>query len=242
MTREEKIRFLIVRTIGNFLVLLTIFGFLATFGPVFYFEAQYRISNFLGVRYKTAEQIPDFGQILDRRRALAGETAVNNASLGLLNAMLSGDKEQILIPKDTDFSIVIPKIGASERVAINVDPSNEREYQEVLKHSVAHAKGSAYPGLNGNTYIFAHSGATFWDVGRYNAVFYLIKDLEKGDEVTVFFRNKRYNYKVYDKKIVEPEDLSYVSANLGSGETLILQTCWPPGTTWKRLLIFAKPQ
>lgn len=25
-------------------------------------------------------------------------------------------------------------------------------------------------------------------------------------------------------------------------ETLILQTCWPPGTTWKRLLVFAKPK
>jgi len=243
MTRQEKIRFLVYRTIGNFFILLTIFGFLATFGPVFYYEAQFKISNLIGVRYKVAgDNVPDFGQILDRRRALADKNSVENASQGLLNAMVSGEKEQILVPPNTEFSVVIPKIGASEKVSINVDPSNEKEFQEVLKYSVAHARGSAYPGLNGNTYLFAHSAATFWDVGRYNAVFYLIKDLESGDDITVFYRNKRYNYKVYDKKIVEADEVQYVNANVGSGEVLTLQTCWPPGTAWKRLLVFAKPE
>ena len=35
MKPSELIRFLILRTIGNFLVLFAIFGILATFGPAF---------------------------------------------------------------------------------------------------------------------------------------------------------------------------------------------------------------
>jgi len=29
---------------------------------------------------------------------------------------------------------------------------------------------------------------------------------------------------------------------MGQGERVILQTCWPPGTAWKRLLVFATPK
>ncbi|MBI3282683.1 hypothetical protein HYZ70_01240 [Candidatus Curtissbacteria bacterium] len=31
-------------------------------------------------------------------------------------------------------------------------------------------------------YLFAHSTDNFWDAGRYNAVFYLIKNLVRGEE------------------------------------------------------------
>jgi LPXTG-site transpeptidase (sortase) family protein len=79
-------------------------------------------------------------------------------------------------------------------------------------------------------------------VGRYNALFYLLKDLTIGDKVIVYFQDVRYNYTVVDTKIVDPTDVSYlVDAQKSPDETLIMQTCWPPGTTWKRLLVFAKP-
>jgi sortase A len=108
---------------------------------------------------------------------------------------------------------------------------------------VAHAKGSVFPNLKGNTYLFAHSTDNFWDVGRYNAVFYLLKDLKKGDDVIVFFENKRYNYVVTGSKITDPSNVSYlVNAQKGNEQQLILQTCWPPGTTLQRLLVFAKPK
>ena len=72
--------------------------------------------------------------------------------------------------------------------------------------------------------------------------FYLLKNLQKGDDVIVFFQGVRHNYKVSDSKIVGATDVSYiVNSQNQASETLILQTCWPPGTTWQRLLIFAKP-
>jgi LPXTG-site transpeptidase (sortase) family protein len=233
MKLNEIIRFLVLRTIGYFLVLFAIYGVIATFGPALYYQAQFEIIKMRGINFQVAA-------------AKTEKTINRNESTfvgGDLGALLAGSQQQILIPKDTLFSIVIPKIGANSRIIANVDPSNEKQYLPLLQEGVAHAKGSVFPGMIGNTYLFAHSTDNFWDVGRYNAVFYLLKDLSKGDEVIVFFRNVRYNYVVYDTKIVSGSDVSYlVDSQKGDKETLILQTCWPPGTAWRRLLVFAKPK
>lgn len=235
MTKWQITRYLILRTLGNFLILFMIFGFLATFGPAIYYEAMFRIGEARGIHYVLPPEPSELGKLMHK-------TAPPPAPNSLLGSVLSNQKVQVITPVDTQFSVVIPKIGANEKVTANVDPANGNEYLEVLKHTVAHAKGSALPGLGGTTYLFAHSADNFWDVGRYNAVFYLLKDLDIGDDISVYFENKRYNYTVYDKKIVDPSEVGYMSANIGQGERLILQTCWPPGTSWKRLLIFAKPK
>jgi len=143
---------------------------------------------------------------------------------------------------DTQFSILIPKIGANAKVIPNVDPSNPEDYLPKLQLGVAHAAGSVFPGMNGNIYLFAHSTDNFWNVAQYNAVFFLLKDLKPGDEIVIFFENVRHNYVVTGSKTVDPSDVSYlVNSQKSNKETLILQTCWPPGTTWQRLLVFAKP-
>lgn len=243
MNRREKIRFLIFRTVGNFFILLTLFGFFATFGPAVYFEVIFRISNLRGIEYAVVDsgEEPTFGEILTRSRERS-QPQVADSSQGLMNSVLSGEKEQILVPKDTRFSLLIPKIGASEKVFENIDPSNATEYKDVLMSGVAHAKGTSFPGYGGNTYIFAHSADSFWNVGRYNAVFYLLKELKPGDDIVVFFLNQRHNYVVTETKIVDADNLDYLKADIGQGEMLTLQTCWPPGTTWKRMLVFAKPK
>ena len=248
MTKSEAIRFLIHRSIGNFLVLFAIFGVIATFGPALYYEINFKVAQLRGVRFQVAETSEakgsTFGEIL--KQANNPKTIVGFADI------LAGPKEQILSPIDTEFSILIGKIGANARVFPNVDPSKPNDFLPILQKGVAHAKGTVFPGMEGNIYLFAHSTDNFWDVGRYNAIFYLIKNLVRGDEVVIFFQNKRYNYIVSDSKILEPSDVSYItqaqgplrqSSSEASGkEQLILQTCWPPGTTWKRLLVFAEPK
>lgn len=240
MSKSEAAKFLILRTVGNFLVLFAIFGILATFGPALYYEVSYKIIQARGVRY-TVPQVTTtrLGQLMAAESAGAPNTHSGSPSLA---NVLSGPTEQILIPPDTEFSIVIPKIGASARVFPNVDPNNENEFLPVLLHGVAHAKGTVFPGLPGNTYLFAHSTDNFWDVGRYNAVFYLLKDLQPGDEVIVFFHNVRHNYVITESRVVDPTDTSAIMNSHGGPEQLVLQTCWPPGTSWKRILVFARPK
>lgn len=250
MKRSEILKFLILRTIGNFLVLFAIFGILATFGPALYFEVNYQIVKARGVRYVVSSNPKS--QILNSKpeeiqnNQITSETDQVNQNTGGVESftdVLLGAKEQVLVPKDTSFSIVIPKIGASAKIFPNIDPGNPDAFLPILMQGVAHAKGTVFPGIVGNTYLFAHSTDNFWDVGRYNAVFYLLKDLQPGDDVIIFFQNKRYNYIVTESKIVNPDDVSHIVNAQNTGEEqLILQTCWPPGTTWQRLLVFAKPK
>jgi len=143
-------------------------------------------------------------------------------------------------PVDEDFGIVIPKIGANTRVMANVDPFNPKEYQWLLTKGVAHAKGSSLPNQPGNIFIFAHSSNNWYNANRYNAVFYLINKLEKNDEIIIYYQKTRFLYKVTAKKLVEASTVSYLSPSYQSGSVLTLMTCWPPGTTLKRLIIMAK--
>ena len=235
MTREEIIKFLVLRSIGNFLLLFAIFGVFATFGPALYYETQYRIANARGVRYTISEPKPP--------NPKPSSPAIIPLPTITFGDILVGSTEQVLIPIDTNFSILIPKIGANARVFPNIDSGNSNEFLPFLQAGVAHAKGTVFPGFQGNTYLFAHSADNFWNVGRYNAVFYLLKDLTVGDDVVIFFESQRFNYKVSEVRVVDAEDVSFlVKSQEREEEILILQTCWPPGTTWKRLVVFAKPQ
>lgn len=240
MKRKDKIRYLILRTLGNFLILFTIFGLFATFGPALYFEVRFRVAQAQGVEYVTAgaSSGPSFQDIISARSASG---SADTRSPSLFDLIVKGPHNEVLVPKSSEFSIIIPKIGANQIVIPNVDPENSDEYYEALTHGIAHAKGSNFPGQGGTTYLFAHSADVFWNLGRYNADFYLLKDLEVGDEITVIFNGERYNYEVTEKKVVDPSEAAYLTSERGVGEELILQTCWPPGTSWKRLLVFAKP-
>jgi len=149
-------------------------------------------------------------------------------------------KEEVIIPVDTEFSIVIPKISANSLVEANVDPSNYDGYIDALKKGVAHARGTALPGDSGHMYLFAHSTDNILNVSSYNAVFYLLYKLEPDDRIYIFYKNKKYAYKVIDKSVVDPTQIEYITKQ-SNKPFLTLQTCWPPGTTLKRLLVFATP-
>ncbi len=139
-------------------------------------------------------------------------------------------------PIDTDFGIVIPKIKANSKVVANVDPYNSREYQIALTKGVAHAKGTSFPGQQGNVFIFSHSSVNFYEAIRFNSIFYLLDKLNKGDEIDLYYHQKKFKYLVSEKKTVDPSSIQYLTGET-SGKTVTLMTCWPPGTTFKRLII-----
>jgi sortase A len=151
---------------------------------------------------------------------------------------ISHTKYVSLSPVNTDFSIIIPKIDAVAPIIDNVDPLNQTEYLKALKEGVAHAKGTAYPGGAGNVYLFAHSTDAFYNVGKYNAVFYLLGKLTKGDEVFIYYQGEKIKYIVNQVKVVGPEEVQYLAGN-SDQNTLTLQTCYPPGTTIDRLIVIA---
>ena len=140
---------------------------------------------------------------------------------------------------DPYFSIDIPKIDAKANIIPNIDPGNPDEYQEALKKGVAHARGTSFPNQNGTTYLFSHSTNSPLNFSEYNAVFYLLRKLEKHDKIYVYFLNKKYVYEVTDVILTEATDTSWLENN-SSDERLVLQTCDPPGTSLRRLIVIAK--
>ncbi len=87
-------------------------------------------------------------------------------------------------------------------------------------------------------YLFSHSTNYDWFVKDLNAVFYLLKNLTDGDLIVIYYKGRQYTYKLREKRVVKPTDVSYLIPQKGT-RTLILQTCWPPGSTTERLLLFA---
>ena len=143
-------------------------------------------------------------------------------------------------PATLPFSISIPKLELEAKVIANVDASNQSIYSQALKEGVAHGLGSAFPGQGKLVYIFGHSTDYAWNVSVWNALFYQIKDLEAGDSINLSLGTKTYAYTVIAKHIVTPTDISLIEQNQDN-DLLILQTCYPPGTDWQRLLIVAEP-
>ena len=221
LSRIDK-RILLIRTIGNFLVLGALFAIGFTFLPIISAYAKNTLDHLKGTKY---EAVPAVSTSQSFGSLLGGENTA---------------KDKILIPPDPNFSIIVEKIGAKAPVIANVNAADKKTYDAALKKGVAHALGTSFPGQAGVSYLFAHSTDTIFNVPRFNAVFYLLKDLEVGDRVVVFFNGRRFDYIVTERKITAPEDVSYFTLKTEE-QILVLQTCYPPGTTWKRLLVIAKP-
>ena len=147
----------------------------------------------------------------------------------------------VIYPVDEEFSLVIPKIGANSKVIADVDPFDSKQYQQALTKGVAHARGTSLPGQPGNIFLFSHSSVNFFEASRYNSIFYLLNKMEPGDEIFIVFKGTVYKYSVTDRAIVPAHDVTYLKGS-GSGQTLTLMTCWPAGTTLKRLVVQASQE
>jgi sortase A len=238
--KREKLKFIILRTIGNFLFLFSLWGIALTVGPALYYEVLFRYNQLRNVTYVVAvppsviepTTIPSFGSI---------PTPTPIVKRSLFGDLVGGNKVELISPVSAQFGIVIPKIGANAQIFPNVDAGRQDVYLASLQKGVAHAMGTVFPGVSGNIYLFAHSTDAFWNVGRYNAVFYLLKELNAGDEIDIFYGGVRHIYRVVNRIVVDPSEVHYLTDALPY-EQLTLQTCWPPGTTLKRLLILARPE
>ncbi|MBI2330011.1 sortase [Candidatus Daviesbacteria bacterium] len=220
MSKRFKI-ILAVRFAGYLVFFVGLISVIFMLGPLIQAEVRYRADKILGVKRTVVTPTSEV-------------SSEGGTSFGDVKA--SGDN---IIPVSTEYGIVIEKINANAKVIPGVNPGNEKEYVEALKFGVAEALGSTPPGQPGNLYLFSHSTDAPWNIVRFNAIFYLLRELEPGDRVIIFYKNKRYDYIVFDKIIAKPDDVSYLT-NRYDYPVLTLQTCDPPGTLLNRLIIRAK--
>lgn len=205
--------------VGLFMILIAGSGLVGIYVPLGVAEARYAYLN------------SDLGKFVNISRKQFSGTKKTEIVVGSV-------KPNWEVP-DINYSIFIPKIEAKSKVMENVDASNSKQYLAALKLGVAEAAGLSHPGEKGTTYLFAHSVGSRVDYARYNAVFYLLDKVGDGDVVEVVYKGKLFKYEVVAKEILPANDTRYLVPQQLS-EKLVLQTCYPPGTSWKRLVVSGK--
>ncbi len=141
-------------------------------------------------------------------------------------------------PVGPEPKIIIPKINLEVPVVYG-GITDENAIQKALEEGVVHYGGSPTPGQQGNVVIVGHSSNNILNAGKYKFAFVLLKRLEVEDTFFVHKDGVRYTYKIYEKKIVKPEDTSVLGpAQKPNSITLI--TCDPPGTSLNRLIVVAE--
>jgi len=197
------------------LLYLTILTF-----PILLAEMQYQSNKIKKIEYQIASPAAD----------------LNKKNPVTVSPLL---KPTSIIPSSTDFSLIIEKINLNTTVQVNIDITAKEGYWKAIENGVAHAKGTDYPGQIGNTYLFAHSTINPLNINKYNAVFTLLHKLEKEDRIVTYYEGSRYDYYVTEKQIVDPDNTESLTKQYPY-PTLTLQTCHPPGTNLKRLIIIAR--
>lgn len=146
-----------------------------------------------------------------------------------------------------DNRIIIPKIGKNiPLVDVGINSSFDLDHIEnifmrELEKGIVRYPGTAKPGEKGNSFIFGHSSNYPWMKGEYNSVFALLDELSFGDEIIIYFNQKKFIYVIKEKKVVKPGNVKILERDQEKKE-LSLMTCWPIGTTINRLIVFAELQ
>jgi len=137
-------------------------------------------------------------------------------------------------------SIKIPKISIF--VPLVIAGNSKEEIYIALNKGAAIFPDSVLPGEVGQTIVLGHSSPRNWPKIKYNWIFADLNDLNYGDEVSVYFNDKKYSYYVKEKIFLNRgEDLPAKGSLISPGNVLVLITCWPPGKDYKRIAVVATP-
>jgi len=102
----------------------------------------------------------------------------------------------------------IPRLGLSVMVI-------EGSSQSTLRRAAGHISGTGLPGQGRNIGISAHRDTFFRP----------LRNIQKGDIITVTTLDRLYRYRVVSTRIVSPSDVAVLDS--GENEILTLVTCYP---------------
>ncbi|PIS07597.1 hypothetical protein COT78_02775 [Candidatus Berkelbacteria bacterium CG10_big_fil_rev_8_21_14_0_10_43_13] len=146
------------------------------------------------------------------------------------------EEEKYSTPNVADNHIAIPVLDVNAPVTFGVN-NVYKEVESNLINGVIQINGTSLPGQTGNIYITGHSSNYVWVKSDYNSIFALLDKLVIGDQIYINYNDVVYVYQVFDTKIVVPSDISLLKATNDSRLTLV--TCWPVGTSLKRVVVLA---
>jgi|GEM_PF-711925 len=121
--------------------------------------------------------------------------------------------------------------------------NNPKNFDRDLQRGVVHYPGTALPGQLGTSYISGHSSNYAWAKGEYNRIFSNLGDLADNTsfQITLTLKNGKqntYHYVVTGRQEYKADDIAQFRNSADS--TVALSTCWPVGSTARRLVVYAK--
>jgi sortase A len=146
----------------------------------------------------------------------------------------------------TDINTAVP--GKLEVPANNISvpltwTKDVKDFDEDLKKGVVHYPGTAMPGQLGTSYISGHSSGYIWDHSPYKTVFAVLGQVDDGTSFVITATQKdgrqvKYHYVVTGRgEFAANDQAQFVNT---ADSVVALSTCWPVGTTARRLVVFGK--
>jgi LPXTG-site transpeptidase (sortase) family protein len=133
----------------------------------------------------------------------------------------------------TENRLEIPTLGIVGNISY---PLNETGVSSKLDSSIVHLPKSVDPGKKGTTVFTAHSSSTKWTY--YANIFSSLNRLNQGSLIFVYKGSEVFAYKVYKQEVVEAR-MEQITNDAGK-ERIALVTCWPLGTSEKRLVVYGE--
>lgn len=122
--------------------------------------------------------------------------------------------------------IKIDKIKIKYPIVEGVKPGN-------ISRAIGHIPGTAGLGQPGNCALAGHRNYTF---GRF---FNRLDEVKVGDSISITTKKAEFRYKVYEKLVVKPDDVSVLKGDKDD-TVLTLITCTPIYVATHRLILHAK--
>lgn len=128
--------------------------------------------------------------------------------------------------KQKPKAIAVIKI---DKIDVNLPIANGIDL-ETLKYAIGYMPNSGKFGEIGNVVLAGHRSHT------YGVFFNRLNELENGDKIVINTKDKEYVYTIYEKKIVEPDDLTVMRGS-SKFKVITLITCDPVIGATHRLII-----
>ncbi len=145
-------------------------------------------------------------------------------------------------PLPDKAQLVIDKLGVSAPIVFGVSNKSTDIYNN-LEKGVVHYSDTPKPGANGVSIILGHSSAYPWYKGSYGAVFALLGKLSPGDKFYIRYEDgQTFTFVIKQAVVFTPfrEDERLIGIEKNSKTSLVLISCWPVGTNYKRIAIEAE--
>jgi LPXTG-site transpeptidase (sortase) family protein len=137
------------------------------------------------------------------------------------------------------FSVSMPSLGITDLTITHPSDALSKDgVLSVLDQGVGHL--FSYPGGGGKIMVYGHSSGYPWDVSEYTKIFRRVNELQAGDKIYVTYDGKLHIYQVTHEQTILAKDTAPFNDD-GSGEELILYTCWPLDSVSQRYLVHAVP-